>query len=292
MDYKMLTELEEQKLDELLTYAPNYSAKNAENIRSIFLQKARQQNSVKKRKPLKRIMLAAAVAAVLFAFTGVAMANADRLSEMAGAIREIVFGSGIAVELPDYVQNRPPDEIFGSSLIMVRNSSSIESWASYITRDVIPQTIVPTYEDARLYASFPIMLPQYLPANAAFGDFVLTWYDDVTAFGVGVGIENILPGSIFSAGLRQTYVGPDAYLWIEQINPYEMSSINIGDNEAFVWDAIMGPSLEGDNIFQREILWISDGIFFTLGLTTTVERWTEYSESDMEKLIAIAESIR
>ena len=294
----MLTKLDEKRLDELMSYAPEYSDKNSENIKAMFSQKAKSQKTTKKHRSFKwaiRAAVAAAVA-VFLVFSGAAVVSgtgfAETMRSVTGAIREIVFGNSVVVELPapaEYLYY--DDELRASGLIVVRGSSTIENWFAYRTRFTIPQTTATSEEDARTYASFPMMLPRYLPLGSGFGDFVLTWYDETTVYEVGVLIENVLPGRVAHLGLRQIYVGPDAYLWIEQINPYEISAVMIGGIEAIALDLKMGPTVDGEYVMQREILWISDGIFFTLGFTTLYDEWVEHHASDMEMLVAIAGSV-
>ena len=69
MDRNLITEMDEKRLDELLTYAPDYSEQNSGNIWRLFLEK-----SAVKHRSGKRILLAAAIAAVAVALSGIALA--------------------------------------------------------------------------------------------------------------------------------------------------------------------------------------------------------------------------
>ena len=69
MERSVITELDEQRIDELLAYTPEYSERNSENIKNLFMQK-----TAGKHKSNKRILLVAAIAAVLVAFSGIALA--------------------------------------------------------------------------------------------------------------------------------------------------------------------------------------------------------------------------
>ena len=69
MDNSIITELNEQRVDELLAYTPDYSEHNAENIRKLFMQK-----TTRKHKAGRRLLLAAAIVAVAVALSGIALA--------------------------------------------------------------------------------------------------------------------------------------------------------------------------------------------------------------------------
>ena len=69
MGNNMITELDEQRIDELLAYTTEYSERNAENIKRQFMQKTAKKLGVH-----KRFLLAAAIAAVTVALSGIALA--------------------------------------------------------------------------------------------------------------------------------------------------------------------------------------------------------------------------
>jgi len=69
VDKTYITELDEKQLDELLTYVPDYSPRNADNIREMFLQK-----TAVKRKPKMRGLLAAAVVVIMITLSITALA--------------------------------------------------------------------------------------------------------------------------------------------------------------------------------------------------------------------------
>ena len=69
MGTNIITEMDEQRIDELLTYTTGYSEQNAENIKKLFMQK-----TAKKRSIGRRVLLAAAIAAVAIALSGIALA--------------------------------------------------------------------------------------------------------------------------------------------------------------------------------------------------------------------------
>ena len=71
MNHNIITELDEQRLDELMAYAPAYSEESTDTIKRLFLQKA-----AVKRKSVsgKRIFTRALIAAVLVAVSGIAVA--------------------------------------------------------------------------------------------------------------------------------------------------------------------------------------------------------------------------
>jgi hypothetical protein len=69
MNHTYITELDEKQLDELMTYTPSYDQQNAENIRKMFLQK-----TAVKRRPLKQVLIAAAVIVMTLAFSLTALA--------------------------------------------------------------------------------------------------------------------------------------------------------------------------------------------------------------------------
>ena len=69
MEHKMITELSEDRLDELLTYAPNFTAENLDNIKRRCLQKKAIRH-----KTGKRTLLAAAITAAVISLSGIALA--------------------------------------------------------------------------------------------------------------------------------------------------------------------------------------------------------------------------
>ena len=69
MDTNIITEMDEQRIDELLTYTTGYSEQNAENIKKLFMQKTARKRSIG-----RRILLAAAIAAVTVVLSGIALA--------------------------------------------------------------------------------------------------------------------------------------------------------------------------------------------------------------------------
>jgi len=107
MDNLLITELDEQRIDELLIYTPNYSDKNAENIKRLFLQKTLQKTSQKtlqktsqktlqkttiKSKSRKNILLAAVTAAILITLSGISIATYHFLKPSA----EVIHGFGFS----------------------------------------------------------------------------------------------------------------------------------------------------------------------------------------------------
>ena len=71
MERNIISELDEKRIDELLLYTPGYSANNSESIERKFMQK-----TAKSRRSGKRVLLVAAVAVIIVAFSGVALATA------------------------------------------------------------------------------------------------------------------------------------------------------------------------------------------------------------------------
>jgi len=69
MDNIIITQLDEQRIDELLAYAPAYSEHNLENIKKLFTQK-----TAPTRKSGKRLLLVAAIAALTIALSSIALA--------------------------------------------------------------------------------------------------------------------------------------------------------------------------------------------------------------------------
>ena len=69
MERSIITELDDKRIDELLMYTPGFSAENSNNIKKLFIQKTQR-----KRSPGKRIMLIAAIVAVLVTISGLALA--------------------------------------------------------------------------------------------------------------------------------------------------------------------------------------------------------------------------
>jgi hypothetical protein len=65
----IITKLDEKRIDELLAYTAQYTNKNAESIKNKFMQK-----TTKRRVPTNRVLLAAAIAAVLITMSGIAVA--------------------------------------------------------------------------------------------------------------------------------------------------------------------------------------------------------------------------
>ena len=69
MEHKLITELSDERLDELLAYTPGFSAENLENIKKRCLQK-----KVSMRRTGRRALLAAAIAAAIISLSGIALA--------------------------------------------------------------------------------------------------------------------------------------------------------------------------------------------------------------------------
>jgi len=69
MEHKLITELSEEQLNELLAYTPGFSAENMENIKKRCLQKKESQHRTG-----RRVFLAAAIAAVIISLSGIALA--------------------------------------------------------------------------------------------------------------------------------------------------------------------------------------------------------------------------
>jgi len=69
MEYNLITELSDERLDELLAYTPAFSAENLENIKKRCLP-----IKADRRKTGRRALLAAAIAAVIISLSGIALA--------------------------------------------------------------------------------------------------------------------------------------------------------------------------------------------------------------------------
>jgi hypothetical protein len=69
MNRTYLTQLDDEQIDELLAYTPSYTPQNAESIRKMFLQK-----TAIKRKPVMRVLFAAAIIVIIFSFSLTALA--------------------------------------------------------------------------------------------------------------------------------------------------------------------------------------------------------------------------
>jgi len=69
MNHSLISGLNEQNLDELLLYFPDYSIQNLNNIKKLFLMK-----SNKKRKVSKRVAVIAAIVAIFLALSSLALA--------------------------------------------------------------------------------------------------------------------------------------------------------------------------------------------------------------------------
>jgi len=74
MDNNLISELDEKRVDELLVYAPAYSAQNSDNIKKLFMEKTTVSHETGKRIVGKRVLLAAAIAAVVVALSGIVLA--------------------------------------------------------------------------------------------------------------------------------------------------------------------------------------------------------------------------
>jgi hypothetical protein len=69
MEHNLITELSDDRLDELLAYTPNFTAENLDNIKKRCLQQ-----KANKRKTGRRILLAAAIATAMITLSGIALA--------------------------------------------------------------------------------------------------------------------------------------------------------------------------------------------------------------------------
>jgi len=116
MDNNIITELDEQRVDELLEYTTGYSERNAENIKKLFMQK-----TAKKRSLGRRMLLAAAIAAVTVALSGMALAVSGVIDF--GAFYNSIFNSK---EAAPYVKT-------GNGIAVVHNEGdvSVEMVAAY-----------------------------------------------------------------------------------------------------------------------------------------------------------------
>jgi len=161
MDNIYITGLDENQLDELLAYAPDYSSRNAENIREKLMKKI-----AVKRKPAKRILLAAAAVVIMLALSLTALAatgvlDFGRFYESIFANPEaspyIVTGEGISIieenntnavlHNEDIINN----DGNGSDLTIEPVAAFIDGWQIYIQIKVTVLNDVPLPDTLYIY---------------------------------------------------------------------------------------------------------------------------------------------
>jgi len=69
MEHNLITDLSEERLDELLAYTPGFTAENLDNIKKLCLQKKAIRH-----KASRRVLLAAAIAVAIISLSGIALA--------------------------------------------------------------------------------------------------------------------------------------------------------------------------------------------------------------------------
>jgi len=274
MKNNIITELDEKRIDELLSYTPDYSAHNSENIRKLFMQKTEKSRNSGKR--IRVAMIAAIIAAL--AFTTTAMAYG---SEIVGVIRQLMFGDSIATQVDS------DDDLYIGGW-GVRNRSDLRNAIDY------PTGLFFTLEEARQAAPFLIREPSYLPDNvtgfhSANVQRVETTNNPWLHFVIlTYGIVQESGGASFLQ-IIQTYAGPDASFFIEDVSPMEI--VMVGGSEALL---ITAPAIlfddnasvvENHSVIRYTLNWLHDGIAFNLDAFS-------HDGYDLETLIRIAESIR
>ena len=205
---------------------------------------------------------------------------------------EITFGDSIARQIPQiHDEPQPPPAQDERMPFEIRNSR-IKDWNHYLRHGDGNFFHHSTVEEARLHASFPVREPAYLPDGTMFGYVRTGGYDEQNVYEANISYDIILPeGSIWIC-LWQAYIGPDAYIDIEQTA--EMEKILIGDVEAVLVERRLGSIADGkdDRLIWREMIWVADDTAFILYSSAFYSQRAAYIDSDLEMLINIAESIK
>ncbi|MDR2571590.1 MAG: DUF4245 domain-containing protein [Oscillospiraceae bacterium] len=276
MERNIITELDEKRIDELLSYTPGYSVENSDNIKKLFMQKTKKKNYSGKR---VRVALIAAIVTILCFTTATAYG-----SEIVGVIRQLMFGDSIAAQVVS-----DNEHYIGSWGVMNRgylNEEEAYPLGIFDKFDELNNNFN-SLEEARQAAPFPIREPAYLPDNVTGLRSIGVWRvkvpDDPDMHFVILGYDIALEhGGSSILQLRQTYAGPDAYFVIENVSPIELVTVGgfeavLVSTEAMEWEAT-------DDIGFK-LYWLSEGIAFELS--------ADYHDGyTAETIIRIAESIR
>jgi len=183
MDNTYITELDEKQLDELLAYVPDYSIKNAENIKTKFLQK-----TTVKRKHTKRFFLTAAAVVTMLALSITALAatgiiNLGRFYDSIFANPEaspyVVTGEGLSIVEGDDINSVPHagDIITGrensNDLSVEPVAAFLDGWQIYVQLKVTVQNDVPLPDALYIFNG-------NTPLN--YGDVDITRINEKSAF--------------------------------------------------------------------------------------------------------------
>ena len=256
---------------------------NEENIQRILTKIHDDKN---RRKGFSRKVLFIAAAITALTITTV-FANSN-------ALIETIFGNSRAVQVDEvinpnitrYVYHYVNDRLIGTSILdsyyfRVSNPDSE-------TREIASQRgDIYTVKEANRYAPFTIAEPTYIPQHLHLWQILLPrYYDDAYACGATLIYTNEL--DILALMLHQRYVGPDGYFVFESVHPIEKVMVD-GVEALLVEEPTGGANPEQ---MSRQLMWISDGIFFKLMNNEAYDIEGNWLGLDLETMIAIAESIR
>jgi len=221
-------------------------------------------------------------AALIVAFIGViALITAFTFgNEIVTAIRQLMFGDSIAIQVVS-----DDDHFVGSWGVMNRSDLDAIDY---------PVGVFYTLDEARQAAPFTIREPSFLPDNVTglrgVGVWRLECSDNPWKHFVDLNYNILLEnGANVILMLRQTYAGPDAYFFIENVSPMEL--VMVGGSEAVLISApdtyirYDGTVVINEDIIGFTLHWLHDGIAFTL----SADHHDWYTP---EVMIAIAESVR
>ena len=144
-----------------------------------------------------------------------------------------------------------------------------------------------TMEEANHYAPFTISEPSFVPENIRLDRILLLPNDDDTYAHVAH-LRYFNENNILSFWIKQLYVGPEGYFVYE--SEHSKEKVMIGDIEALFVERPRWYGNPGE--MHRELMWISDGVFFSLGSNDGIDRNGNGLGLDFETMVDIAKSIR
>jgi hypothetical protein len=232
-------------------------------------------NVFRRRFPVRAALIAAIITALAFT-TAAAYGN-----EIVGVIRQLMFGDSIATQVVS------DNELYVGSW-GVMNRSDLSEAIDY------PLGFFDTLEEARQAAPFPISEPSYLPDNISGLRNVGVWRVEIEDgpwmhfVELSYDIE-LKDGGVSILQLRQTYAGPDAYFYIENVSPMELvmvggsEAVLISESDVNVFND--GAVITNVDTIGYTLYWLSNDIAYELSAS-------HHDGYTPEVMIRIAESIR
>ena len=260
-----------------------------EESKQKIMYKIAGQHQRKRRLPFKTLLLAGAIC----------LLSVASVAAYTGYIQDFLFGSSRARQV-EYVENPNRTQYVHYFHGGVYQGSQVAD-ADYF-RLVAPGIAPITYErpafatleeallyapfisflsmeEAQYQAPFPLRQPIFMPENTSGDRILLLPNADGTYAPIAhMQFTNVRGTPHF--WLKQSYVGPEGYFIFESEHGKE--KVMIGDIEA----------LFVERQRDRELMWIADGVFFSLGNRSGIDRNGNNLGLNLETMVRIAESIR